>query len=58
MTQRPPHEEVDQDGALRMFRQIRLLAGVEGDAPASYAGRDGTKGLVEGLDRVGQGNAT
>ena len=42
----PKNEEISHEGVLRTLRSIGLLAGVEGDAPASFTRRDGTKGLV------------
>ena len=43
----PKNEEIDDEGVLRTLRRIGLLAGVDGDTPASFTRRDGTKGLVK-----------
>jgi trehalose synthase len=43
----PKNEEIDPDGVLRTLRRIGLLTAVEGDSPASFNRRDGTKGLIE-----------
>ncbi len=43
----PKNEEIDDEGVLRTLRRIGLLAGVDGDAPASFSRRDGTRGLVK-----------
>jgi trehalose synthase len=43
----PKNEEIDPDGVLRTLRCIGLLTGAEGDPPASFNRRDGTKGLIE-----------
>ena len=43
----PKNEEIDSEGVLRTLRHIGLLKEKEGDTPASFIRRDGTKGLVE-----------
>ncbi|MGA2305454.1 MAG: glycosyltransferase [Acidimicrobiales bacterium] len=43
----PKNEELDRQGVLRTLRHIGLLTEVQGDAPASFIRRDGTRGLVE-----------
>ena len=43
----PKNEEIDRDGVQRTLRRIGLLAPIDGDTPASFTRRDGTKGRVE-----------
>jgi len=43
----PKNEEMDRAGVLGTLRRIGLLAGSDGDTPAAFTRRDGTRGLVE-----------
>jgi trehalose synthase len=43
----PKNEEIDREGVLQTLRCIGLLGELDGDAPASFTRRDGTKVLVE-----------
>jgi trehalose synthase len=42
----PKNEEIDRVGVLRALRRIGLLTGIDGDTPATFTRRDGTRGLV------------
>ncbi len=43
----PKNDEIGHEEVLRILRRIGLLSGVEGDSPAFFSRRDGTKGPVE-----------
>ena len=43
----PKNKEIDRRECCVRFEDIGLLTEVEGDTPASFTRRDGTKGLVE-----------